>query len=176
MRRTRTSSLLLVLGLAGCTRIPDSYAPPIQRRTPEEISTSLTRFVAMNAPNAADHIVSGVVPELLGNAYRWTLQRPVFRFRVPRTQGMKLQVDLTISDDTFRDTGPVTIRFYVDDHLLGEEKYEKSGGYVYQQPVAQEWLTTERPVVVRMEVDKLGKSPAGVVERGFILSRLGFID
>lgn len=178
MPRTRTCSpvLTLALLLAGCVKIPDSYAPPIQRRTPEEITQSLTRHIHMNAPNAMDHIVGGVVPELQSNLFRWALQRPVFRFRVPRTDNLKLQVDLAINEHTFKDTGPVTIRFFVEDHLLAERKYDKPVGDVFEQPVPPAWLTTDRPVVVRLEIDKLWKSPADGAERGFILTKIGFVD
>jgi hypothetical protein len=176
MLRTRTCSLLLAAGLAGCVRIPDSYAPPIQRQTPEEITASLTRHVYMNAPNAWNHVINDVLQPLEGNSFRWAMKHPTLRFRLPRTNALKLDVGLAFSEHTLRDTGPVTIQFYVEDHLLGEGTYGKEGDAVFLKPVPAEWLTTDRPVIVRMELDKLWKSPSDGAERGFILTRIGFVD
>jgi len=163
--------LILCLLLAGCTKIPDSYAPPVQRQTPDEFANGLTYYIHMNMPEAPNHIVSGVVPELEGNAIRWTLEKPTFRFRLPRTTGLKLQVDLTVPEELLRDKGSVVrIKFLVEDHLLDEQKYDKPGPALFEKPVPADWLTTDRPVVVRMEIDKLWK------ERGFILTKLGFVE
>ena len=176
MPRTRTFSCVLALTLAGCTKIPDSYAPPVQRQTPDEFAAGLTHYISMNMPQAPDHIVTGVVPELQSNLYRWTLKNPTFRFRIPRTTGLRLQVDLTIPDETYRAKGPITIQFFVEDHLLDQRQYDKAGGAPFEKPVPAEWLTTDRPVVVRMEIDKIWKSPVDGAERGFIITKLGFIE
>ena len=176
MPKTRICSSVLLLALAGCARIPDSYAPPIQRQSPEDVANGLSYYIQMDMPEAPAHLVSDVLPALEGGHWRWAMQHPVLRFRIPRTNGLKLRVDWTESEDTFKGTGPVTVKFFVEDHLLGEQRADKPENYVFEKPVPEAWLTTDRPVLVRMELDKLWTSPADGAKRGFILSKLGFVE
>ena len=176
MPKTRTCSCVLILALAGCTRIPDSYAPPIQRKSAEEVTNGLSYYIQMDMPNATDHLVSDVLPELEGGHWRWALKNPVLRFRIPRTNGLKLRVDWSVVEDTFKDTGPVTVKFFVEDHLLGEQRADKPENFVFEKPVPEAWLTTDRPVLVKMELDKLWTSPTDGAKRGFILTKLGFVE
>ena len=169
--------LWLALGLAGCTKIESVYAPPIQRISANDWPKGrLKYFITMDAHDAMDHVVEQVLPNLESGGWRWTMQRPTFRFMVPETKGMKLRVDLTVPELTFKQTGPVTISFYVQDHYLDKLTVTQSGDARFFKAVPAEWLGTEMPVVVRMEIDKMWTSPVDGIQRGFILTRLGFVQ
>jgi hypothetical protein len=161
--------------LTACSRNPDSYAPPTQRK-PFELKSEgkLQYYITMGMPEAPLHFVDGWVPQLEQNAWRWVLQKSSTRFQLPTTRGLKLFVDLTIPDLILQQTGPVNISYFVSGHLLDKVRYDKAGQSNFTKAVPEEWLTTKEPVVVRLEIDKLWKSPIDGLERGFIVSRIGF--
>jgi hypothetical protein len=169
--------MALALLLGGCTRIETRYAPPIQRIPASEwAGARLKHYVSMDHPNAMDYVLEQVVPALESGGWRWTLQKPAFQFLLPTTESLKLRVDLTVPEITLQQTGPVTISFLVEDRLLDKATYAQPGNQRFLKPVPEDWLTTDRPVLVRLEIDKMWKSPADGIERGFIISGLGFVE
>jgi hypothetical protein len=103
-------------------------------------------------------------------------KRPAFHFMLPTTQGLKLRIDHSVADITFQQTGPVKIAVYVEGKLLETEGFDQPGEKRLEKAVPAEWLTTEHPVMVRMEIDKMWTSPTDGVQRGFIVTRLGFVQ
>jgi len=89
---------------------------------------------------------------------------------------MRLRVDFTIPDITYQQTGPVKITVHVGGHLLDTIDCPKPGQRVWEKAVPPEWLSTDVPVLVRMEVDKIWTSPSDGAQRGFILTRIGFVQ
>jgi len=173
----RVLLLLAVLVPAACVKYPEPFRPPIQRR-PAEItsSTRLQHFIAMNDPRAPEHFISGMVPGLNDGTWRWTLKSPTFQFQLPTTQGLRLKANLAVPEITFKDTGPVKITVHIGSHLLDTIDFPKHEQRQWEKEVPADWLTTDRPVLVRMEIDKLWKSDADGAERGFILNSLGFVQ
>lgn len=173
----RPALLLAALALAGCVKYPEPYRPPIQRR-PMEITESnkLSYFVNMNAPNAMHHVVADVIPELHDGTWRWTLKSPTLQFQLPSTQSMRLRADLTVPEITLKQTGPVKITVQIGGHLLDTIACSKPGQQLWEKAVPPEWLTTDSLVLVRMEIDKVWISPSDGVQRGFILTRIGFVQ
>lgn len=169
--------LVLLVLPAGCTKIESVYAPPIQRVPANEWAKGrLKYFITMDSPDAMDYVVEQVVPAMEQGGWRWTLQRPAFQFMLPETKHMKLRVDLTVPELTMKQTGPVTIAFFVQGRLLDKLSIDKPGDQRFLKPVPEEWLGTEMPVVVRMEIDKMWTAPGDGIRRGFIVSRLGFVQ
>lgn len=169
--------MLAALLLAGCVKYPEPYRPPVQRR-PMEVTAQgkLTYFIHMNAPDAPRHLVTDVLAELNDGSWRWTLKRPTVQFQLPSTESLRLRADLTIADVTYEQTGPVKITVHVGGHLLDVIDCAKPGQRVWEKAVPAEWLTAGSPVLVRMEIDKLWTSPSDGVQRGFILTSLGFVQ
>lgn len=173
----RPALLLTALALAGCVKYPEPYRPPIQRRPMELTETNrLKHFVNMSAPDAMNYVVADVMPELHDDNWRWTLKSPTLQFQLPSTQSMRFRADLTIPDITYQQTGPVKITIYIGGHLLDTIDCPKPGQRNWEKAVPPEWLTTDTPVLVRMEIDKLWTAPADGVQRGFILTRIGFVQ
>jgi len=166
----------ICLLLAGCVKYPEPYRPPMQRR-PMEISpaTRLSHFVAMNSADAERHIVDGVLG-LNDGTWRWCLKQAVFQFDLPDTKSKRLMVELTVPELTFKQTGPVKITVRVSGHVLDTLVFPKHEQRTFEKEVPESWLMTGAPVLVSLEVDKLWKSPEDGVERGFILTRLGFVE
>ena len=127
-------ALTLVL-CGGCKRAPE-YGPPIQRDFGEAPARIARVMAEMSAADAETYIVSGVLGAPAGAPWRWTLQRAELNFELDRTDGWKLVADFVIPDSTFRDTGPVTVSFFINGRLLervlcaspGKQRLEKPAG------------------------------------------------
>jgi len=173
----RPALLLIAVVLAGCVKYPEPYRPPIQRRPMELTETNrLKHFVHMNAPDAMNYVVADVMPELNDGNWRWTLKSPTLQFQLPSTAAMRLSADLTIPDITYQQTGPVKITVYIGGHLLDTIDCPKPGQRTWEKAVPAEWLSSDTPVLVRMEIDKIWTSPSDGAQRGFILTRIGFVQ
>ncbi len=165
----------LFLTLAGCTSIPDSYAPPMQRRPwlgPEP--SAVKHFVNMNDPDADSYIVRDISRTVEGS-WRWTYARPELRFHLATTQGLKFTADLSIAEVTLRQTGPVTLSFLINGHLLDKVHYSEHGEKHVQKPVPPGYLALGENRVV-IEPDKTWVSNDDKVRLGFILTRAGFVQ
>lgn len=166
----------LCLALAACVNIPDSYAPPVQRHPVSGPATSrLKHFIAMNDPAAEDHFLAGIGP-LENGAWRWTRQNPELRFVVPSPRGLSFVADFAISSDTLKETGPVTITYFVNGHALDSVRYGKDGAQHFEKSVPTEWLTGSVDVVVKLALDKVYVSPTDGVQLGVTLVRAGFVE
>lgn len=173
----RSVVILAALALAGCVKYPEPYRPPIQRR-PMEITDNnkLQHFVSMNAPRVQDYIVGDILPELNDGQWRWTLKNPTLQFQVPTTRGLRLLIDFAIAGITFEQTGPVKITVQIGGHTLDTIDCPAPGNRVWEKAVPPEWLTTSGPVLVRLDIDKIWTAPSDGVKRGFILTRIGFVQ
>ncbi len=165
------------LSLAACVSIPDTYAPPIERRPVTGYEANTIRSVVyMNDASAQAYILRDVSPTLEAGAWRWAFQRPELRFVLVRTEGVKLVMDFAIADATFKQTGPVTLSFFVNGQLLDKVRYDEPGNKHFEKPVPSEWLHAGEMNIMAAEIDKLYVSPQGGGKLGFILSRAGFIE
>lgn len=172
----RASAALLLVMLCGCTNIPDSYAPPVQRHPVSGPDTShLKHFIAMNDPAAEDHFLADIGP-LESGSWRWTRQHPTLRFVVPDPKGLKLSVDFSLSSDTMKETGPITIAYFVNGRALDTVRYEQPGGQHFEKAVPVDWLTGSEDVVVKLALDKVYTAPADGAKLGVTLVRAGFAE
>ncbi|MEZ5354074.1 MAG: hypothetical protein R2762_15660 [Bryobacteraceae bacterium] len=180
-RKTRRFKAALALAAAllavSCVSQPDYYAPPEQRRPSLGPDTSrLKHYIRMNDPAAPDHILRDISETVEGDAWRWTRQRPMLRFVTPKTDGLRLVMDFAFNGETMKETGPVTIRFLVNGHLLDTVKYETEGAQRFEKAVPKEWLAEGEDAVVAAELDKVWVSPQDGNKLGVILSGAGFLD
>ncbi|MFB3778873.1 MAG: hypothetical protein ACE141_14740 [Bryobacteraceae bacterium] len=180
MNRSRLFKALtpgLALCLAGCVSIPDTYAPPMERKPVTGFGTnSFGSIVGMGEPGARMHIIKDVSPVVEGGSWRWSGKRPELRFIVTRTENVKLVMDFAVAKATFDATGPVTFSFFVNDQLLDKVRYDAPGDKHYEKPVPPEWLRTDQMSTIAVEIDKVQVSPLDGAALGFILSRVGFAE
>jgi hypothetical protein len=168
--------LLPVLPLlaAGCSKAPDIYAPPIERRPIEGAAPELEEFIEMRAPHASRHLVRDFLNEPAGEIYRWTNQQPALRFHLRRSTDRRLRFDFAIADVTFKETGPVTIAFKVDGRLLDTLRYDAPGEKRFEKAVPADWLGGDS-VVVSAEIDKVWVSKTDGARLGVMLRGAGFV-
>lgn len=165
-----------LLWLFGCARIPDIYAPPIEREPltgPEKFA--LGPLVRMSDSNADAHIVRDISRTVEGGGWRWAHQRPELRFRLQTTENLKFVMDFGVPETTYRDTGPIKVSVFVNGQLLDVIPVDKPGDRHFEKPVPGSWLRTDGDTKVAAEVDKPWVAPADGAKLGFTLSRAGFV-
>ena len=163
--------------LAGCSREPVSYPPPIQRLLPPAPEKKpLGRFVNMNDLDVDDYIVGGIQNQTEGAGWRWTHEAPELRFMLDRTAGLKFVMDLGLPAYNFQQTGPVTLSFFINGRLLDQVRYNTPGDRRYEKArprrLAEGRRVHHRPHPGRSSLD-LREDQAKL---GFVLHRAGFIE
>ena len=162
------------LAPAACVRTPDSYPAPEQHAPPNKSDGGAADFLTFDTPAVATSVVKDVFVDEPG-PWRWTAADPEVRFALSSNGERTLLVDFAINDRTFRDTGPVTVSFYVNDHLASEERYTTYGDKSYEKRIPAAWLNGRSETRVRLHVDKVWPSPGGRA-LGILLKRVGFTE
>jgi hypothetical protein len=166
----------LLAAMTGCVSIPDTYAPPEQRKPLSlDEPSGLKSFIRLNEASAPIHFVRDVRKNLEGGTWRWTAQKPTLMFNLTSTKDKHLVVDFAVPDIVFSKTGPVDISFRVNGHLLDKIHYDKPGSQHYDKAVPPEWLRVNVENIVEMEIDKVWVSPEDQVTLGFVLTSVGFL-
>lgn len=167
--------MLAAAVLCGCRSSPD-YPVPRQSPTFENFKppTGL-RVVDLSQPGAGAHIVRDILGDF-SLPWRWTLQRPAVEVRIGFDRHLNYVIDFTIPEVTFKDTGPVTLAFTVNDRLLDRVRYASPGSKHFEQPVPPDWIAPHSDVVVGAEIDKTRMSNNDGARLGFILSRIGLVE
>ena len=164
----------LVMILAGCDRLPESYSPPEQRHPVEGYDPGPeAMMVAMNDPDAGLHIVKDVYGQT-DPSWRWTSQNPTLQLLVLNTENLKFHADFALWDDGFKVTGPVEISYLVNGKVLDKIRYTTPGVKQFEKPVPADWLTVEAETTLAMSLDKVYVSPSDGMKFGVILVRMGF--
>lgn len=174
----RTLLFALVLALSGCRNPPESYAPPAQRQPFESFKPyAALRIVDMAAPGANSHFIQDISSKLENGAWRWTDKRPTVRVNPNSNLGLTYLIDFATPEITFKKTGPVTIAFYVNDHLLDRVRYDTAGRHQFQKPVPPDWVSAGQNTTLAAEIDKLyiAKEEGGK-RYGFVLVRIGLLQ
>ena len=167
----RVAPLAVALGLCGCRNMPPPYAPPVQRQTFEDYHPRVVRVVDMADPDARFRFAQDFFDQ--PGSWRWTGKRPAVKLRLWSNENLKYTIDFTIADVTFKDTGPVTISFFVNDRQLGQMRCESSGGKHFEKAVPAEWVIPGQETKAGAEIDKTWLSKDDGANLGFIISRIG---
>jgi hypothetical protein len=167
--------LFSILILSACVNIPDSYAPPVQRKPlggsePNPIG----HFVNLGDLNATAYIVKDVADSAEAGSWRWARKRPELRFFLETTEHLSFKADFSIAESLFKETGPVAISFFVNGNLLDTVKYSEPGEKHFEKPVAAGLLHARTMNFAAMEIDKVWVSKTDGAVLGFILTRAGF--
>lgn len=175
MYSLRFLALAAALALAGCSREPDWYAPPIQRQ-PLAVSEPafVGSYVYMGNPNADAYIVHDVAAASEGGTWRWTYRRPELQFYLATAGHLRFVMEFAIPDSTFAETGPVTLAVSINGRLLDRFRYEKPGSYTLDKPVPAGYLKPDAINRVTIEPDKIWTSREDGATLGFILTSAGF--
>ncbi|MBZ5605328.1 MAG: hypothetical protein LAO79_23765 [Acidobacteriia bacterium] len=157
--------------LCACDHAPE-YRVPEQRPAFEEMPLPGARVVNMDEPGVTLRFVRDISPDLSSN-WRWGFQRPAVRIRVRNPEGLKYVIDFSLPEITFKDTGPVTIAFTVNDHVLDRVRYESAGERHFEKAVPPSWTRAGEDAIVGAEIDKMWVAPEDGARFGFIITRIG---
>jgi hypothetical protein len=162
-----------VVLLSACQNMPEPYAPPEQRQPFENFRPyRITRVVNMADGDADAHIVSGI-SDINSGSWRWTLNRPTLRLTIRSNENLTYFIDFAIAGTTFAQTGPVTVSFFVNDHLLDSVHYTAPGEQHFEKKIPAGWVEANKDVIVAAEIDKVWTPPEEGPHLGFILTRIG---
>lgn len=131
-------------------------------------------MVKMNDEDAPAHFVKDIGHKLEGGSWRWCEKRPTVKILLVKTQGLKFSTDFTIWEGCLKQTGPVSISFFIGDKLLDKVRYDTAGYKHFEKAVDDAWLQTADETLVAEEIDKVYVDPQDGTKLGFILTNLGF--
>ena len=166
--------LVLCVTLAGCDPAP-WFAVPQQRPSLGNVTGHAARVVEMDDPLADQRIVRDILP-LTDTTWRWTGRRPAVKISIRADENLKYSIDFTLPQVTFKDTGPVSIAFTVNDHVLDRVRYTEPGFKHFEKAVPPDWLAIDAYAIVGAEIDKLWIDPDSGRKYGFIVSRMGLTE
>ena len=159
--------------LAACQNMPEPYAPPVQRQPFENPRPyRISRVVSMADGDADAHIVQDI-PKAQGGTWRWTGQKPTLHVAIRTNEKLKFTIDYSVPDVTLKDTGPVTIVFFVNGHEVDRQRQATAGEFHFEKPVPAEWINAGQENTVSAEIDKVWIAPRDGAKLGFILTRMG---
>lgn len=85
-------------------------------------------------------------------------------------------IDFSVAGATFKETGPVSVTFSVEDHELGTEHYNQPGQQHWEKIVPAEWLQPNTETEIGAKVDKVWTSPGDGAKLGLILTKIGLTE
>lgn len=174
-KKVRFASLIITILLLSACRTPPDYPIPDQAPSFESFKLHAVRVVDMSQPSATSHIVRDILSDT-GAPWRWTLQRPAVQVRVGLDTNLSYVIDFVIPIATFKDTGPVTIAFTVNDRILDHVRYAAPGPQHFQERVPGDWLQPHTDAIAGAEIDKIWISKDDGARLGFIISRIGLVE
>jgi len=160
--------------MAGCVPVPDSYPVPEQRPAvdgPEpEAAGSMVRFAD---PRSMDQIVSGFLRAAPDQMWRWASENPTVQVRVEDTKNLRLRANFAFPEQSHSPLLPITVRYLVNGQLLETVIYRKAGQLEYQKPVPAEWLRTDQPNLIRMEISPIYIAKEDGARLSVVLTEIG---
>lgn len=165
----------ILLLVAACSRTPDIYQPPIQRKPLTGPDAHLGQFVNMSDPMVDAFIVRDISKTTEGGSWRWAYRHPELRFYVRGADKLKFLTDVRVPDHTFRDTGPITLSILINGHELDKIRFEQPGDRHFEKPVPASFMQARAENFVSFETDKQWVSKEDGAVLSFVLTRAGFI-
>jgi hypothetical protein len=163
--------------LTSCVSQPDIYAPPAQRK-PLDQQTLIRKspMIDLSEPGADKSIVQDIPTGVQASSWRWTGQRPTVRLTLLTANNLKYHAEFAVPDATFKDTGPVTLSFFVNNRLLDKVRYTTPGQKTFDKDIPSGWLEAPGSNTLAIEIDKVWLSKDDGAKLGFILSRIGLVQ
>jgi hypothetical protein len=141
----------------------------------EALLGGLGHYVYMKQLDADAYIVGGMRAKSEG-PWRWALDRPVLRFYVPETARLKFEMDITFPENTFHETGPVTLTLALNGQVFDRVHVDKPGSERYSHSVPGGLLRANTVNVVTITPDKTAGRPDGDERLGFVMFSAGFAE
>jgi len=172
----RLAILFPLVLLSGCGGQPRWYAPPAQQSSlAPPPSVTFGQFVAMSDPHADACIVDGFREKSEGQ-WRWTLDHPVLRFWLPPVPEARFVMEFAFPEQTFRQTGPVTLTFAINGKTFDRVRYSRPGAQKYTRTIPAAMLLPGSVNTVAINPDKCASRSESGERLGFVLTSAGFVD
>jgi hypothetical protein len=173
MKRRLAMACAAMLAGSGCQNLPEPYAPPVQRQMLDNfLPYRMQAIVNMSDDDAQTHFVQDITG-LETSTWRWTGKKPTVRVRARTSENLRYSIDFALAEATLLATGPVTITFLVNDHVLDRARYTRPGNQHFEKRIPPEWVTAGQDVMVAAEIDKVWVPPQKGPKLGMILVRMG---
>jgi len=130
--------------------------------------------MTIGKPGAAQYVVKGVLVGDPKSDGFWTLDEPELKFLLSSVQHHVFREHFYLPLETFKQTGPLKVDFYVNGHLLDQTQFAKDGDVIYQHEVPVDWLKTGALTTVRMRVHNPYIAPRDGARLGVLLRSAGF--
>lgn len=158
--------------LASCDNLPPPMALPEQRLPLENFRSYRARQIVDFSEGDTSRVVSGILRPTGG--WSWTRKRAAVKIALRGGRAVRYEIDFAVADETFKTTGPVSVTFFVNDHVLEVVRYAAPGPQHFEETIPAEWLQTEN--IVGAEVDRVWTSSDDGAQLGLILNRLGLVE
>ncbi len=132
-----------------------------------------TTFLKMSDDAADLGIVQDILHAEPGSSWRWTGQHPSVKVWVDGLQGWNLHVRFTFAGVIRKQVGPITIRFFVNNHELGSQRFDREQQYEYVKAVPAALLKPGIANVIALDLDRVYVSPKDGVKLGILLQEIG---
>lgn len=108
-------------------------------------------------------------------AWSWTAKRPTVRVTVPTGENVRYMIRFGIPEGILARTGPLSVQFFINDHILDTVAYSKPGTIDYEKEVPVDWVPQGSEVILGAEIDKVHTVPPDQRQLGFVLTKIGLI-
>ncbi len=104
----------------------------------------------------------------------WTLDAPELKFWLSSSRDRVLTVNFKLSGETLKQTGPLVIDYFVNDHFLETARYTEEGDHSYRHGIPPGWLRTDDYTIFKMQVRNPYVAPSDGAKLGVLLVSAGF--
>jgi len=165
----------LLLLFTGCSRTPDIYQPVIQRKPLTGPDAHIGQFINMSDPSADAFIVRDISRTTEAGSWRWAYRHPQLRFYLRNVDRLHFVMDVGLAENTFHETGPVTLTVQINGHEFDKIVLDKPGDRNFDKIVPVALLQPHSENFVSFETDKQWVSKEDGAVLSFVLRRAGFI-
>lgn len=166
-------TLAASLCLVACGGTNETFAPPPQRAPVQGIKLSPRILLDMGNAASSPKIVKDIDAGPPVTGWRWAGQDPTVRVRPLVSGNFRYHIEFAIAGQTFRDTGPVTVTFVVNDHVIGHMRCDLPGTRIFDAPVPAGLVHAMADNTVAAHVDKVWVSKLDNARLGMIVVRMG---
>ena len=130
--------------------------------------------MAVSNADAYKYFVEGIIMCGPKSESCWTLDAPELKFWLSSDRARVFEARFTISGDTLKQTGPLIIDYFINDHFLERVRYAEAGEHTYRHLVPPNWLRTNDYTLVKMQIRNPYVAPADGAKLGVLLVSAGF--
>jgi hypothetical protein len=176
--RNSLLAIAQILLACSCSRVPESYPPPVQVIWPSGAEPAVTipagrLTIAMSDPDADAHILRDVYPALTGAEWRFTGPHPAFRVEIHDRHDLDFYIRFFVRDDFLLARGSMEFSGNINGHFFRSYRFSSPGDIEYRRPIPDDWIAATGPIDISIDVTPPGRFPDGTVY-GLFLNSIGF--